>query len=198
MALLNNWLELRSDAFKMTTHTRRPIPARVDTIGPWLENLVGEFNKQYFGYLTPFILQSFVAWLSALTNSALVYLFRPSISDGFFASIFHQHAPRAKGSPLETLETSVVPAVLIALSASHGYLILRALTRHILERALWKGSREAKEGERKERTVKQTYLKGVVGSAMSSAQNEKRAEIATGPLWTDDGKAELEKWIKTE
>jgi anoctamin-10 len=40
MALSNNWLELRSDAFKMTTHTRRPIPARVDTIGPWLENLV--------------------------------------------------------------------------------------------------------------------------------------------------------------
>ena len=44
MALINNWLELRSDAFKMTTHTRRPIPARVDTIGPWLENLVRKFS----------------------------------------------------------------------------------------------------------------------------------------------------------
>jgi hypothetical protein len=41
MCLINNWLELRSDAFKMTYHTRRPVPSRVDTIGPWLENLVG-------------------------------------------------------------------------------------------------------------------------------------------------------------
>ena len=96
------------------------------------------------------------------------------------------------------METSVVPAVLIALSASHGYLILRALTRHILERALWKNSREAREGEKKERVVKQTYLKGVASTMTPASQKEKRAEVGTGPLWTDDGKAELEKWIKTE
>ena len=40
MALLNNWLELRSDAFKITTHNRRPLPSRVDTIGPWVDSLV--------------------------------------------------------------------------------------------------------------------------------------------------------------
>lgn len=40
MALLNNWLELRSDAFKIATHVRRPLPSRTDTIGPWLDNLV--------------------------------------------------------------------------------------------------------------------------------------------------------------
>lgn len=40
MALLNNWLELRSDAFKISNHVRRPIPTRTDTIGPWLDSLV--------------------------------------------------------------------------------------------------------------------------------------------------------------
>ena len=39
MSLINNWLELRSDAFKIAVHTRRPIPARTDTIGPWLDAL---------------------------------------------------------------------------------------------------------------------------------------------------------------
>ena len=60
MSLANNWLELRSDAFKIATHARRPIPARTDTIGPWLDAL------------------TFITWLGALTNSALVYLFRPT------------------------------------------------------------------------------------------------------------------------
>ena len=40
MSLLNNWLELRSDALKITTHCRRPVPSRTDTIGPWLDSLV--------------------------------------------------------------------------------------------------------------------------------------------------------------
>ena len=40
MALINNWLEMRSDAFKIATHFRRPIPIRTDSIGPWLDTLV--------------------------------------------------------------------------------------------------------------------------------------------------------------
>ncbi|PVF99896.1 DUF590-domain-containing protein [Serendipita vermifera] len=181
MALINNWLELRSDAFKMTTHTRRPVPTRVDTIGPWLENL------------------SFIAWLAALINSALVYLFRPSSRTGFFYSIFNHHEHKSNDNPLETLETSIVPALLIALSASHGYIILRAITRHVLERALWKGCEEAREGDRKERVVKQTYLKGVTENLAASMSKEKRAASdVSSYLWTDDGRAQLEKWIKKE
>jgi anoctamin-10 len=145
-----------------------------------------------------FFFQSFIAWLAALTNSALVYLFRPSASTGFFGSIFHQHDATSTGSPLDTLETSIVPALLIALSASHGYIILRAVTRHILERALWKGSPESREGEKKERIVKQTYLKGVASGRTSSTRKETRATSETGPLWTEEGRAEFEKWIKTE
>ncbi|KAG8752533.1 hypothetical protein FRC14_006957 [Serendipita sp. 396] len=182
MALVNDWLELRSDAFKMTTHTRRPIPTRVDTIGPWLENL------------------GFITWLAALINSALVYLFRPSTTRGFLSSIFHQHAMSAHSGPLDTLETSIVPALLIALSASHGYIVLRAAIRHLLERALWKGCPESREGERKERIVKQTYLKSAKAAGASSVQSQKRepSTVSNSLLWQEDGKAELEKWIKTE
>ncbi|ORY05118.1 DUF590-domain-containing protein [Basidiobolus meristosporus CBS 931.73] len=57
-AFVNNWVEMRSDAAKICINTRRPIPSRTDTIGPWLDNL------------------SILTWLSSLTNTVLVYQFR--------------------------------------------------------------------------------------------------------------------------
>ncbi|KAK9768783.1 hypothetical protein K7432_000302 [Basidiobolus ranarum] len=57
-AFVNNWVEMRSDAAKICINTRRPIPSRTDTIGPWLDNL------------------SIISWLSSLTNTVLVYQFR--------------------------------------------------------------------------------------------------------------------------
>ena len=59
MALVNNYVELRSDAFKVAKHLRRPIPARADSIGPWLECLKN------------------LTWIAALINPALVYMFNP-------------------------------------------------------------------------------------------------------------------------
>jgi hypothetical protein len=59
MALVNNFFEIRSDAFKMVVHFRRPIPTRTDSIGPWLDTL------------------TFLTWLAAFINAALVYLFSP-------------------------------------------------------------------------------------------------------------------------
>lgn len=40
MAMINNVIELRSDAFKISNLGRRPIPSRTDTVGAWLESLV--------------------------------------------------------------------------------------------------------------------------------------------------------------
>lgn len=84
------------------------------------------------------------------------------------------------------------------MSASHGYIILRALVRHVLERALWKGSAEAKQGERKERIVKQTYLKNVADTLVAPAKEGRAVSGASGPLWVDEGKGQLEQWIKSE
>lgn len=56
--MVNNWVELRSDAFKIATASRRPIPWRADSIGPWLDAL------------------GFLSWLGSLTSAAVVYLCR--------------------------------------------------------------------------------------------------------------------------
>jgi anoctamin-10 len=55
--LVNNWVELRADALKISVEMQRPLPHRADTIGPWLDSL------------------SFLTWLGCLTSSALVYMF---------------------------------------------------------------------------------------------------------------------------
>ncbi|MCJ1334982.1 hypothetical protein MMC09_000248 [Bachmanniomyces sp. S44760] len=55
--LINNWIELRSDAVKICVEMQRPTPERADSIGPWLDSL---------GFLT---------WLGSITTAALVYLF---------------------------------------------------------------------------------------------------------------------------
>ena len=55
--IINNWIELRSDAVKICVEMQRPSPSRTDSIGPWLDSL------------------SFLAWLGSVTTAALVYLF---------------------------------------------------------------------------------------------------------------------------
>ena len=55
--LVNDWLELRTDAIKICVEMQRPTPWRADTIGPWLDSL------------------AFLTWLGSVTSSALVYLF---------------------------------------------------------------------------------------------------------------------------
>ncbi len=55
--LVNNWVELRSDAVKICVEVQRPTPFRADSIGPWLDSL---------GFLT---------WMGSISSAALVYLF---------------------------------------------------------------------------------------------------------------------------
>lgn len=178
MALVNNFFEMRSDAFKITVHNRRPIPSRTDTIGPWLDAL------------------TFLTWLGALTNSALVYLFCPrsstqcaSASNSSSLDKVHQHLFEAAGVVSSTEPTPagtenitggraatkelLMTAVLIALAASHGYLLVKAVVKHIVERVVWKGSEEVKEREREEREIKESFLKGMLGDTTASPTLEK-------------------------
>lgn len=55
--IINNWIELRSDAVKICVEMQRPSPLRADTIGPWLDSL------------------GFLSWLGSITSAAIVYLF---------------------------------------------------------------------------------------------------------------------------
>ncbi|KAL1919546.1 uncharacterized protein VTP21DRAFT_2239 [Calcarisporiella thermophila] len=58
-AFLHNWSKLRSVSLLLCSGARRPIPQRVDTIGPWLENL------------------GVLSWFSSTVNASLVALFNP-------------------------------------------------------------------------------------------------------------------------
>jgi hypothetical protein len=155
MALLNNVIEFPSDAFKILTHFRHPLPKRTDTIGPWLDCL------------------SFLAWLSALTNSALVYLFHPTAATlsakgtagaGDIPDVGHMEFARAHMR--EVLER----ALLIALAASHGYIVLRTIVRHVLERVMWYGSPEKARLDATGREVKARYLQSVEGAATAGVR----------------------------
>jgi anoctamin-10 len=138
MALVNNIFEFPSDAFKIVTHFRHPLPQRTDTIGPWLDCL------------------SFLAWSSALTNSALVYLFRP------------QGAVTTTSAAAGNLEVQranmrevLARTLFIALAASHGFILLRAVVRHVLERVMWYGSEEKKRLDGAAREVKEQYVQSI-------------------------------------
>lgn len=197
MALINNWLELRSDAFKVTAHKRRPVPVRSDTIGPWLENMVcnlmhGCRNADWKS------LQSFISWLAALTNTALVYLFRPHTHTGWISKLLFQTTNQTtdKSAPSQTIENSIAPALLLVLFASHGYWILHVIVRHLLGRALWNGSPEAKEVERKEKGIKESYLKGLGPEADFKGVPEEKGAAETG-LWAEEGTGLIEGFVKT-
>ncbi|KAL0083800.1 calcium-activated chloride channel-domain-containing protein [Phycomyces blakesleeanus] len=58
--MINNWVELRSDALKICKYTRRPIPLRAEGAGPWIGNM------------------ETLVWLSSITMASFAYLFHPS------------------------------------------------------------------------------------------------------------------------
>ncbi|KAG7448058.1 DUF590-domain-containing protein [Guyanagaster necrorhizus] len=189
MALVNNFFELRSDAFKIITHVRRPIPMRVDTIGPWLDAL------------------TFLSWLSSLTNASLVYLFCPrsqtycnttpssieKVSQELFSSavVAGIEAPDATMDLLKT-------ALLIAFAASHGYMLLRVVVRHVVERIVWKGSEEVKEREKFEREMKESFLKSTAEKEEEDVVEERNEDAdADEVFWNhDEGLQEIQRISK--
>ena len=178
MAFINNIFETRGDAFKIAVHNRRAIPSRTDTIGPWLDVL------------------TFLTWLGALTNSALVYLFSPQLLpdnmyiDKKLSSLHSETLNNTIPSPSipehlsgtaaaaaasgalppppnvnwgiggSTIQELLIKAILVSLVASHGFILLRALIRHIVDKVFWTGSGEVEEREKEEKNVKAKFLSG--------------------------------------
>jgi len=184
---VNNIFELRSDAFKIAVHHRRPIPQRTDTIGPWLDAL------------------AFLTWLGALTNSALVYLFRPVEAEA--------EGRRVEADTDGREKELLLSALLIALAASHGYTIMRAGVRHVVERAVWRRSVEIREKEKDEMEVKEKILRrlggeedidpdaGGVGSEEDKSEGKSLDEgegTETGFWGYDEGLEDIQKVGKDE
>lgn len=72
------------------------------------------------------------------------------------------HAPAAHGDPSSTITSTwhilLMPALLVTLASSHGYILLRAAIRHIVWRAVWRGSKEEREIKRMGETIKEACL----------------------------------------
>ena len=155
-ALINNYIELRTDALKICKHVRRPVGDRVETIGSWLETLVsntlpGTASVWQSSLDCPW--QNIIAWIGAVTNATLIYLFRPS-------ALLHDQSPNPElpstGSVylhriVSTYDISptwrmvlptLVPLAAVALAASHGFIVLRWIVEYVAERVYWKGSAE--------------------------------------------------------
>lgn len=49
----------------------------------------------------------------------------------------------------------------IALAASHGFILLRAVVRHVLERAMWYGSEEKKRLDAAKLEIKERYIQSI-------------------------------------
>jgi anoctamin-10 len=67
--LINNWVEVRSDALKIAIGSKRPIPWRADSIGAWVNAL------------------GFLSWLGSLTSTAIVALCRGRTNNAIDGSL---------------------------------------------------------------------------------------------------------------
>ena len=184
-ALLNNWVELRSDAAKICINVRRPIPERTDTIGAWLDNITA------------------LSWLSSIYNAGLLALYSPVFAKlrGDIASApahpnswerFIPGTGTAGGWGIGLL------TLVMVLFSEHLYLALRAaigtVMRHapswaddILKREQWE-TRKKLLGEQKTST-------NSTASKIVGIYDQK----STGEFWTpeteqnDEGLQQLEK-----
>ena len=142
----------------MSVHHRRAVPMRTDTIGPWLDAL------------------TFLTWMGALMNAALVYLFSPGYGAGATSAPANaikrvtkdsiNDAPTtATTSPATLKETRhlLLKAALVALLASHAFILVRLVVRHIFDRVFWRGSRELEERDREVREVRKGELRAGLG-----------------------------------
>ncbi|KAJ2776385.1 hypothetical protein H4R18_005693, partial [Coemansia javaensis] len=128
-ALLNNWLELRTDAAKICSAARRPAPRRVETIGPWLSTL------------------RFMCWLSSITNALLIYQFHPNCA--FLPAVADPDAMLRFG------RTNLSFALVVLLFSEHLFLATRWLITHVMES--WPGA-YARISERAQAQMKRRWL----------------------------------------
>ncbi|KAK4695877.1 anoctamin-10, partial [Phenoliferia sp. Uapishka_3] len=191
-SFVNNFFELRSDAFKLTNQSQRPIPTREASIGPWLEVL------------------GFITWIGTLTNASLVYLYRPHIThsskttsllssltgvnltlthnnnNGTLIALSNMHVAQNSPSPISTIQATLFSALLVALATEHAYLIFRVCIRFILERVSWRDSEADVKVRGAVHEVRKVYLdemglrEGPVRMAERSGKAEEARRVDEG------------------
>ncbi|KIY72484.1 DUF590-domain-containing protein [Cylindrobasidium torrendii FP15055 ss-10] len=185
LAYINNVLELKSDAFKIITHQRRPISVKTDSIGPWLDAL------------------TFLTWFAAVINASLVYLFRVqthtldnqaglSAIDRVHARLFSMAGAGGMGEDTmsDVVELTKMAAI-ITFAASQGYALLRVVIRHIMERAIYTESQAVKDMENDRRNMRAGFLKSITRSSTGEASDDEDEHVEG--IWShDEGLQELQ------
>lgn len=188
---------IAGDAFKLCINSRRPIPTRTESVGPWLEVLVRRRHSADLIHKQaerPYSEQGFVSYIGALTNASLVYLLKPHAPQmastkalsvdvaqdpGNYTlestSIFSRNADTSTAR-IQTTEDIpevwklLLGALLCALASEQGYRLVRAVVAHLLDELLWKGSHEEVHLRHTEWVIKKDY-------AESKGSREFEAEI---------------------
>ncbi|KAJ1823531.1 hypothetical protein LPJ60_001469 [Coemansia sp. RSA 2675] len=180
-AFLNNWLELRTDAAKICGATKRPIPRRVETIGPWLDTL------------------RFMCWLSSITNALLIYQFHPNCA--FLPTVAEPETMMRLG------RTSLSFALIVLLCSEHIFLIIRWAITHVM--ASWPGAYarilERSQAQSKRRWLERTRAvsRDLVAADDSAAEGsdepdsiQERSGVAQAPFRRADWRSELEHGLQ--
>lgn len=107
-----------------------------------------------------------------------------------------------------TMQEVLARTLFVALAASHGFIILRAVVRHVLERFLWYESVEKKRLDKAAREIKEQYVQSVQrrgGPALGEGETAVSGEVTTTTAETpsgdefwqfDEGLDEIRKGIK--
>jgi len=117
MSVVNNFFELRSDAFKLVVNMRRPIPRRVESIGSWSSVL------------------SYLAHLSFFTNFTMLFIF-----DTFKPDSESSYKPPSN-ELRKRIELWLQP-FFAALLLNYAFSMVTSIVRYVLERTMWQNSAE--------------------------------------------------------
>ena len=146
--------------------------------------------------------------MAALTNSALVYMFEPRVTSEQSAlggqrvgTMLDATTVEANSTSGESLKAAgvfnyrsiLLPAFMIALSSSHAYILARLVIRHLIRRAVWKGSKEERQAKESDVEVKRLYIRGLVSSTEDGDEKALSSEKSLdATFWgRDDGGSEL-------
>ena len=212
-AFINNFVEIRGDAFKLAVNSRRPVPQRVDSIGAWAEAI------------------GWISYLGALTNASLVYLLRPYTREHPHSTAIEPYvgqsaapnstaekllATAASSSPVNytitrieaaqadfgSVKSLLLGALLCALASEHGYRLLRKLVSHVAEKMLWDGSAEDIELKQKSWTLRKDWAESQGGRDFEKeierlkGRKEEDLNNVADELWREEDRGIREESVK--
>lgn len=145
-----------------------------------------------------------------MTNATLIYLFRPTHALAVEGKTPNPNVPPYPGSAyltniistftesptIQTVLPTLIPLALIALAASHGFIILRWTIERAVEKTLWRGSPEEVEVQK----LRARTNEGVQTALDRLEKRQYDSKDLRGGFWNggEEGAREIGRVIKAE